>query len=165
MESQQGSERTSMTLDASGSEEGKKRSPEDRRMAQLGYEEVLKRDYDAFSLFCLVVANLGVSTFPPILQLELTHSLSGFLQGGLYGALGAQSLGGGSMLTIAWPLTAIAFSAMSAILAELASAYPHAGAMMTWTFRLCREIPALRPYARFATWFVGSFLLCAHGTF
>lgn len=37
-----------------------------------------------------------------------------------------------------------------------------AGAMFTWTFRLCRSSRRLDPWARFLSWIVGSFLLCSH---
>lgn len=52
--------------------------------------------------------------------------------------------------------------ALAAVLGEMASTWPVAGAMFTWTFRICRTSRRLDPWARFLSWIVGSFLLVSH---
>lgn len=51
---------------------------------------------------------------------------------------------------------------LAAVLGEMASTWPVAGAMFTWTFRLCRSNRRLDPLARYFSWIVGSFLLFSH---
>lgn len=66
------------------------------------------------------------------------------------------------MYAIAWPLSGLFMCAIAAILGEMVSTWPVAGAMFTWVFRLSRSIKALDPWARYLSWMTGSFLLCSH---
>lgn len=66
------------------------------------------------------------------------------------------------MYAIAWPISGLFMVSLAAILGEMASTWPVAGAMFTWVFRLCRSRKALNPWARYASWIVGSLLLCSH---
>lgn len=126
------------------------KAPSDATDHELGYndgkgtEGILRRVYDTWSLTSLGVANIG-----PI-------------SGAFFGVHTAKEYGGYSMLAIGWPLSGLFMCLFTAVLAEMSSSYPVAGAMYTWTFRLCRLSPTLRPLARFLSWLCGSFLLCGH---
>lgn len=82
--------------------------------------------------------------------------------GTVLGVLTALEAGGGSMYAIAWPLSGLFMISLAAVLGEMASTWPVAGAMFTWVFRLCRSKKRLNPWARYASWVVGSLLLCSH---
>lgn len=66
------------------------------------------------------------------------------------------------MYAIAWPISGIFMCMLVAVIGEMASTYPVAGAMFTYSFRLCRSTRLLNSSARYISWLVGSFLLCAH---
>lgn len=66
------------------------------------------------------------------------------------------------MYAIAWPLSGLFMVSLAAILGEMVSTWPVAGAMFTWVFRLCRSKKALNPWARYLSWMTGSLLLCSH---
>lgn len=66
------------------------------------------------------------------------------------------------MYAIAWPISGLFMLCLAAVLGEMASTWPVAGAMFTWVFRLCRSRKWLDPWARYASWVVGSLLLCSH---
>ncbi|GAA6056973.1 hypothetical protein JCM3770_001993 [Rhodotorula araucariae] len=117
---------------------------EKKRLAELGFDEELARDYDFFASFGISLCNIGG------------------LPGTVLGVLTALSAGGGSMYAIAWPLSGLFMMALAAVLGEMASTWPVAGAMFTWVFRLCRSSKSLNPWARYASWIVGSLLLCSH---
>ncbi len=61
-----------------------------------------------------------------------------------------------------WPISGLFLCALAAVLAEMASTWPVAGANFTWVFRLCRSSRRLDPFARYFSWVIGSFLLCYH---
>ncbi|GAA6044220.1 hypothetical protein JCM8097_002269 [Rhodosporidiobolus ruineniae] len=117
---------------------------EKKRLAALGFEEELSRDYDFFASFGIAICNIGA------------------LPGTTLGVLTAFRTGGGSMYAIAWPISGLFMIGLAAVLGELASSFPVAGASFTWVFRLCRSKKALDPWARYASWLTGSALLCSH---
>ncbi|KPV71547.1 uncharacterized protein RHOBADRAFT_56584 [Rhodotorula graminis WP1] len=117
---------------------------EKKRLAELGFDEELSRDYDFFASFGITICNVGG------------------LPGTTLGVLTALEAGGGSMYAIAWPLSGLFMMSLAAVLGEMASTWPVAGAMFTWVFRLCRSRKGLNPWARYASWVVGSLLLCSH---
>lgn len=51
--------------------------------------------------------------------------------GTLLGVLTALETGGGSMYSIAWPITGVFMCALAAVLGEMASTYPVAGSSST----------------------------------
>ncbi|GAA5878717.1 hypothetical protein JCM3774_000484 [Rhodotorula dairenensis] len=115
-----------------------------KKLAALGFEEELTRDYDFWASWGIALCNIGG------------------LPGCVLGVLTALEAGGGSMYAIAWPISGLFMVSLAAILGEMASTWPVAGAMFTWVFRLCRSRKALNPWARYASWIVGSLLLCSH---
>ncbi|GAA5899863.1 uncharacterized protein JCM6883_006013 [Sporobolomyces salmoneus] len=121
-----------------------RKNPDKKRLAALGFEEELQRDYDFWASFGISLCNIGG------------------LPGTVLGVLTALQTGGGSMYAIAWPLSGLFMCAVAAILGEMVSTWPVAGAMFTWVFRLSRSIKALDPWARYLSWMTGSFLLCSH---
>ncbi|KAK4704983.1 hypothetical protein P7C70_g1220, partial [Phenoliferia sp. Uapishka_3] len=123
---------------------GRVRTYEKSRLAALGFEEELTRDFDFFASWGVAICNIG------------------FLPGTFLGVLTALDYGGGAMYCFAWPISGIFMCALAAILGEMASTYPVAGAMFTWVFRLCRSSKRFDAFARYASWITGSFLLCSH---
>ncbi|GAA6008097.1 hypothetical protein JCM11491_001882 [Sporobolomyces phaffii] len=121
-----------------------RRNPDKKRLAALGFEEELQRDYDFWASFGISLCNIGG------------------LPGTVLGVLTALQTGGGSMYAVAWPISGLFMCAIAAILGEMVSTWPVAGAMFTWVFRLSRSIKALDPWARYLSWMTGSFLLCSH---
>ncbi|GAA5995300.1 uncharacterized protein JCM10292_005088 [Rhodotorula paludigena] len=115
-----------------------------KRLAALGFEEELTRDYDFWASWGIALCNIGG------------------LPGTVLGVLTALEKGGGSMYAIAWPISGLFMLCLAAVLGEMASTWPVAGAMFTWVFRLCRSRKWLDPWARYASWVVGSLLLCSH---
>ncbi|GJN93235.1 hypothetical protein Rhopal_006282-T1 [Rhodotorula paludigena] len=115
-----------------------------KRLAALGFEEELSRDYDFWASWGIALCNIGG------------------LPGTVLGVLTALEKGGGSMYAIAWPISGLFMLCLAAVLGEMASTWPVAGAMFTWVFRLCRSRKWLDPWARYASWVVGSLLLCSH---
>ncbi|KAM0752190.1 hypothetical protein T439DRAFT_287531 [Meredithblackwellia eburnea MCA 4105] len=114
------------------------------RLAALGFEEELSRDFDFWAQFGVAICNIG------------------FLPGTFLGSLSAMEYGGGAMYAFAWPVSGLFMCALAAVLGEMASTYPVAGAMFTWVFRLCRSSKRFDGWARYASWVTGSFLLCSH---
>ncbi|GAA5824675.1 hypothetical protein JCM11251_005297 [Rhodosporidiobolus azoricus] len=115
-----------------------------KRLASLGFEEELNRDYDFWASMGISLCNIGA------------------LPGTTLGVLTAFRAGGGSMYTIAWPISGLFLIGVAAVLGEMASTWPVAGASFTWVFRLCRSKRSLNPWARYASWVTGSMLLCSH---
>ncbi|POY75992.1 hypothetical protein BMF94_1077 [Rhodotorula taiwanensis] len=115
-----------------------------KKLAALGFEEELTRDYDFWASWGIALCNIGG------------------LPGCVLGVLTALEAGGGSMYAIAWPLSGLFMVSLAAILGEMVSTWPVAGAMFTWVFRLCRSKKALNPWARYLSWMTGSLLLCSH---
>ncbi|KAM0791010.1 hypothetical protein ACM66B_004309 [Microbotryomycetes sp. NB124-2] len=108
------------------------------------FKDELPRDYDFWASAGLTLCNIG--GFPGTALAVLT----------------AFDYGGPSMYSIAWPISGLFMLCLAAVLGEMASTYPVAGAMFTWTFRLCRSSKRLDPWARFMSWVVGTFLLVSH---
>ncbi|GAA6012779.1 hypothetical protein JCM10207_005357 [Rhodosporidiobolus poonsookiae] len=115
-----------------------------KRLAALGFEEELSRDYDFFASWGISICNIGA------------------LPGTTLGVLTAFRTGGGSMYAIAWPISGLFMIGAASLLGEFASTWPVAGASFTWVFRLCRSRRSLNPWARYASWLIGSALLCSH---
>ncbi|GAA5930763.1 hypothetical protein JCM1841_006410 [Sporobolomyces salmonicolor] len=120
------------------------RNIDKKRLAALGFEEELHRDYDFWASFGVSLCNIGG------------------LPGTVLGVLTALETGGGSMYAIFWPVSGLFMCCLAAVLGEMASTWPVAGAMFTWVFRLCRSKKSLDPWARYASWVTGSLLLCSH---
>ncbi|GAA5865779.1 hypothetical protein JCM1840_003257 [Sporobolomyces johnsonii] len=120
------------------------RNIDKKRLAALGFEEELHRDYDFWASFGISLCNIGG------------------LPGTVLGVLTALETGGGSMYAIFWPISGLFMCCLAAVLGEMASTWPVAGAMFTWVFRLCRSKKSLDPWARYASWVTGSLLLCSH---
>ncbi|GAA5900155.1 hypothetical protein JCM6882_002628 [Rhodosporidiobolus microsporus] len=115
-----------------------------KRLASLGFEEELHRDYDFWASWGISMCNIGA------------------LPGTTLGVLTAFRTGGGSMYSIAWPISGLFLIGVAALLGEMASTWPVAGASFTWVFRLCRSKRRLDPWARYMSWVTGSILLCSH---
>ncbi|BGP19556.1 hypothetical protein JCM10213_000156 [Rhodosporidiobolus nylandii] len=115
-----------------------------KRLASLGYDEEMDRSYDFWASWGLSLCNIGA------------------LPGTTLGVLTALRTGGPGLYSIAWPISGLFMIGLAAVLGELASTYPVAGASFTWVFRLCRSKRSLDPWARFASWLTGSALLCSH---
>ncbi|KAH9444807.1 hypothetical protein MJO28_013162 [Puccinia striiformis f. sp. tritici] len=114
------------------------------QLAWLGYHQELRRDWDFWSSLSLSTLNIG--TIP----------------GAFLGILTAMEWGGPCVIFWGYMLGMIIVLCLSAVVAEIASAYPVAGAMLTWTFKLARANPKLRDWARFISWLVGTLLFVAH---
>lgn len=144
-----------------------RKNPDKKRLAALGFEEELQRDYDFWASFGISLCNIGgLPGEPPLphprrctLKYSCAHTPT---LGTVLGVLTALQTGGGSMYAIAWPLSGLFMCAIAAILGEMVSTWPVAGAMFTWVFRLSRSIKGLDPWARYLSWMTGSFLLCSH---
>lgn len=121
-----------------------KGTPEGRRLAALGFEEELSRTFDFWASWGIGMSNIG------------------FMPGTFWGFMTAMETGGGSMYAVCWPLVGVFMCTVAAVLGEMASAYPVAGAMFTWTFRLSRSSRRFDSSARYFSWIVGSFMLCYH---
>ncbi|PLW25645.1 hypothetical protein PCANC_28141 [Puccinia coronata f. sp. avenae] len=114
------------------------------QLAWLGYHQELRRDWDFWSSLSLSTLNIG--TIP----------------GAFLGILTAMEWGGPCVIFWGYIIGMIIVLCLSAVVAEIASAYPVAGAMLTWTFKLARANPKLRDWARFISWVVGTLLFVAH---
>lgn len=114
------------------------------RLALLGYSQELNRDWDLWSSVSLTVMNLGT------------------LQGSLWGLVTAMVCGGPVVMSTGTFAGGLVILSTVAVLGEFASAYPVAGAMFTWVFKLARASEKTRDWARFLSWMTGSFLLVAH---
>ncbi|KAG0139992.1 hypothetical protein CROQUDRAFT_53912 [Cronartium quercuum f. sp. fusiforme G11] len=114
------------------------------QLAWLGYRQELFRDWDFWSSLSLSCLNIG--TIP----------------GSVFGMMTAMRWGGPSVLVWGYLLGMAVMLCLSAVIAELASAFPAAGAMLTWTFKLARANTVLRNWARFISWLIGTLLFFAH---
>ncbi|OAV89774.1 hypothetical protein PTTG_28553, partial [Puccinia triticina 1-1 BBBD Race 1] len=114
------------------------------QLAWLGYHQELRRDWDFWASLSLSTLNIG--TIP----------------GAFLGILTAMEWGGPCVIFWGYLLGMVIVLCLSAVVAEIASAYPVAGAMLTWTFKLARANPKLRDWARFISWLVGTLLFVAH---
>ncbi|KAL1409532.1 hypothetical protein Q8F55_003516 [Vanrija albida] len=91
-----------------------------QRLQQLGYDAVLGRDYTFWSSLAISWLNIGC------------------LQGTIFAVPGAYRYGGPTMMLVAWPISAVLGVCLVFTLSELASAYPVAGAMASWSWKLAR---------------------------
>ncbi|KAI7962709.1 hypothetical protein MJO28_000803 [Puccinia striiformis f. sp. tritici] len=86
--------------------------------------------------------------------------------GGTQGAFWAYQtlyvLGGPASLFWGTVLIAVVMLIQYMVLAELASAYPAAGAMFTWTFKLAHSNVKIKNWANFLSWTVAMYLLISH---
>ncbi|PLW29465.1 hypothetical protein PCANC_15060 [Puccinia coronata f. sp. avenae] len=114
------------------------------QLAILGYRQELHRSWDFSSLFALSFCNVSI------------------LNGSFTSLLLAYQLRGPVLMTVGTLATSCFLIGVNAIFAEMASAFPVAGAMFIWTFKLARSIPWLRSWARLISWIIGFFLLTAH---
>ncbi|GAA5985994.1 hypothetical protein JCM11641_004894 [Rhodosporidiobolus odoratus] len=115
-----------------------------KRLASLGFEEELNRSYDFWASWSLSMCNIGA------------------LPGVTLGVLTALRTGGPRLYSVAWPISGLFMICVAAVLGEMASTFPVAGGPFTWVFRLCRSKKSTDPWARYASWTVGSALLCSH---
>ena len=101
------------------------------RLALLGYSQELNRDWDLWSSISLTVLNLGT------------------VQGSCWGLVSSMISGGPVVMSTGPFAGALVFLSTIAVLGEFASAFPVAGAMFTWVFKLARASKPLRDWARF----------------
>ncbi|KAK8861393.1 hypothetical protein IAR55_002212 [Kwoniella newhampshirensis] len=90
------------------------------RLRQMGYNAVLGRHYTFWSSLAISWLNIGA------------------LQGTIYAVSGTYSYGGPIMILVAWPISGILCLLLTLTLSEFASAYPVAGAMTTWAWKLAK---------------------------
>lgn len=114
------------------------------RLAFLGYKQELHRNWDFWSLLSMSFCNVSIMP-SSVTCLAVAHEF--------YGPI---------TLTLGAPVAWFFLVCMSACLAEMASAYPVAGAMFTWTFKLLRANPHLRDWARLISWVTGFCLFVAY---
>src|SRR5437868_9930761 len=86
-----------------------------QELSRLGYAQQLLRDMGGFSNFALSFSIISV----------LTGAVT------LYGH--GLKFGGPLVMSVGWPLVAVMTLAVAASLAQLASAYPTAGALYHWS--------------------------------
>ncbi|KAI8443752.1 amino acid permease-domain-containing protein [Phakopsora pachyrhizi] len=114
------------------------------QLAWLGYQQELYRDWNFWSSLSLSTLNIG--TVP----------------GAFFGLMTSITWGGSCVQFWGYMLGMFVMLCLSGVIAEIASAFPIAGAMMTWTFKLARSNPRLRDWARFLSWTIGAMLFFAH---
>lgn len=135
------------------------------QMAWLGYTQELNRNWGFWPVFSLSFCNMGNTT------------------ASFWGLFSALLSGGPVVMTWGFIIGAILTIIMTAVTAELASAYPISGAMFTCelifffffnmsvilmnggmssgTFKLARSHPSCRRWASFLSWLVGWMMLAA----
>ncbi|KAA1095401.1 hypothetical protein PGTUg99_029591 [Puccinia graminis f. sp. tritici] len=114
------------------------------RLEFLGYRQELHRNWDFWSLFAMSFCNV------PVLQ-------------SAFGSVSVSSLlSGPIMFTVGMLITTVLIACLNAAFGEMASAFPIAGAMFSWTFKLARANPVLRDWARIISWVVGFLLTTSH---
>ncbi|GMK59081.1 hypothetical protein CspeluHIS016_0700960 [Cutaneotrichosporon spelunceum] len=111
------------------------------RLQQLGYDAVLGRNYTFWSSLALAWLNINS------------------LQGTIFAVPGAYRYGGPTMMLVAWPVSGILSLCMVATMSELASAYPVAGAMSSWAWKLTRNGIGGE---RYWGWIVSAFVMGGH---
>ncbi|KAI7951148.1 hypothetical protein MJO29_009822 [Puccinia striiformis f. sp. tritici] len=141
------------------------------QLAILGYRQELHRSWDFWSLFALSFCNVSIMT------------------GSFTSLLMSYQLWGPILMTVGVLFTSLFMIGVNAVFAEMASAFPVAGAMfickdfipsvhignhrvllrsmfsqflLPGTFKLARTIPWLRDWARLLSWVIGFFLLASH---
>ncbi|HSO97774.1 MAG TPA: amino acid permease [Solirubrobacteraceae bacterium] len=93
-------------------------SPDEQRLAELGYKQELKRGWSGFSNFAISFSIISV--------------LAGCFTG--YGQ--AFNNGGPVAISIGWPVISLLILCVAFSMAELASAFPTAGGIYFWASRL-----------------------------
>ncbi|OWZ59859.1 amino acid/metabolite permease [Cryptococcus neoformans c45] len=112
-----------------------------QRLHALGYNAVLGRDYTFWSSLAISWLNIGA------------------LQGTIFAVSGTYNYGGPAMILVAWPISGVLTYFMTLTLSELASAYPVAGAMFSWSWKAARGgIGGERGWA----WMVSGFVMGGH---
>src|SRR5213083_789766 len=91
---------------------------DERDLARLGYTQQLFREMGGFSNFAISFTIISVLTGAVLLY---GHGLK---------------LAGPIVNTVGWPLVSVLTLCVAASMAELASAYPTAGGLYFWAFRL-----------------------------
>ncbi|KAA1097673.1 hypothetical protein PGT21_016641 [Puccinia graminis f. sp. tritici] len=110
----------------------------------LGYRQELHRTWDFWSLFALAFCNATI------------------LQGAFGSVSMSYAVAEPIMFTLGMLITTTLMTCVNAAFAEMASAFPIAGAMFSWTFKLARANPRLRDWARIISWVVGFLLTTSH---
>src|SRR5438132_14283694 len=108
-----------------------------RDLARLGYAQQLFREMGGFSNFAISFSIISVLTGAVL----------------LYGY--GLKLAGPIVNTVGWPVVSVFTLAVAASMAELASAYPTAGGLYYWAFRLG---------GRGWAWVTAGFHMVGHGT-
>ncbi|KAG0139273.1 hypothetical protein CROQUDRAFT_666734 [Cronartium quercuum f. sp. fusiforme G11] len=114
------------------------------QLAWLGYKQELYRDWDFWTSFSLSFAN--IATVP----------------GSFWAMYVGLPLGGPIVLVWGYLMMSLFMFVLNAVLAEMSSAYPVAGGMFSWTFKLARANTRFRDWARLLSWIVGCFLMICH---
>ncbi|KAJ9107615.1 hypothetical protein QFC21_001074 [Naganishia friedmannii] len=135
------SRRSSESGGISMTPEEKQRQRDQKRLEQLGYSQVLGRDYGFWSNFAVGFCNIGA------------------VQGTIFGILTTFRYGGPRMILTMWPIAGLFLTIITLSMGELASAYPVAGAMSTWTWKTARGgVGGERIWA----WVMGGFVMGYH---
>ncbi|WAR60051.1 hypothetical protein PtB15_11B693 [Puccinia triticina] len=114
------------------------------QLAIVGYRQELHRSWDFWSLFAMSFCNVSVM-LGSFEALQLSYQYWGPI-----------------LMTVGSLATSCLMVGLNTVFAEMASAYPVAGAMFTWTFKLARTISWLRDWARPLSWVIGFFLFASH---
>ncbi|KAI9601331.1 hypothetical protein H4Q26_001147 [Puccinia striiformis f. sp. tritici PST-130] len=93
---------------------------------------------------------------------SLTSTWARGTQGAFWAYQTLYVLGGPASLFWGTVLIAVVMLIQYMVLAELASAYPAAGAMFTWTFKLAHSNVKIKNWANFLSWTVAMYLLISH---
>ena len=109
---------------------GRIRTYENSRLAALGFEEELTRDFDFWASWGVALCNIGFLPgaffHSPCCYERLSHSTLN-IAGTFLGVITALDTGGGVMYAFAWPISGLFMMALAAVLGEMASCYPVAG--------------------------------------
>ncbi|MBW0473251.1 hypothetical protein O181_012966 [Austropuccinia psidii MF-1] len=117
------------------------------RLAWLGYPQELSRNWGFWSSLSLCYINLGGTP------------------GSFWAYQSVYVLGGPCVIFWANILTGVIMLIRYTVVAELASAYPAAGAMFTWTFKLVHSNPKIKNWANFFSWTVAMYMFVSHIVF
>jgi len=104
-----------------------------KRLHELGYAQVLRRQMKSFSNFAVSFTIISV--------------LSGCLTLFGYG----MNTGGPVVMTVGWPLVGLLVTFVGLAMAEVCSSYPTAGGLYFWSAKLARRNPAA--WSWFTGWF------------
>ncbi|KAJ9123141.1 hypothetical protein QFC22_001334 [Naganishia vaughanmartiniae] len=154
------SRRSSESGGISMTPEEKQRQRDQKRLEQLGYSQVLGRDYGFWSNFAVGFCNIGA------VQGTIFGILTTFKYGGpryadfiSIGLSSAKHKLITRMILTMWPIAGLFLTIITLSMGELASAYPVAGAMSTWTWKTARGgVGGERIWA----WVMGGFVMGYH---